>query len=49
MTGIWKFANKDYKINYKHAQRFKGKYEYNEDINGNYKNKETSRAENTNI
>lgn len=23
MTGIWKFANKDYKINYKHAQRFK--------------------------
>lgn len=30
MTGIWKFANKDYKINYKHAQRFKGKYEHNE-------------------
>lgn len=30
MTGIWKFASKDYKVNYKHAQRFKGKYEHNE-------------------
>lgn len=30
------FVNKDYKINFKHAQRLKGKYEHNESINRKY-------------
>lgn len=29
-------CQQDYRINFKHAQRFKGKYEHNERINGKY-------------